>query len=210
MKMRNIKNFVLCLALMLFVIKGALAQAQEPVWDGNTVVLMSEKLQEGVYAYYPSDALELAPQGTPIATSGGFIVGEKGVLMIDTMLNKRLHSQVKDMILKETDKPIIFAINTSYHGDHSYGNMYLSKETEIIQHANAKAYIDEHFKADTAFMIQNFGKGRGIEEIVPRTGDILIPEGGKLVIDLGGKSVEVIDFGFAQTGGDLFVWEPDS
>ncbi len=31
-----------------------------------------------------------------------------------------------------------------------------------------------------------------------------------MTLDLGGKTVEVIDFGFAQTGGDLFVWEPDA
>ena len=29
------------------------AFAEEPVWDGNTVVLTSEKLADGVYAYYP-------------------------------------------------------------------------------------------------------------------------------------------------------------
>ncbi len=186
------------------------AIADEPVWDGNTVVLMSEKLAEGVYAFYPDNAHDLAPQGLPIATSGGFIIGDKGVLIIDTMLNKRLNSQVQSMIGAVTKKPILYALNTSYHGDHSYGNMYLPSDTKIIQHINAKAYIDKHFKADTEFMIKNFGAGRGIEEIVPRTGDILVPAEGKLVIDLGGKSVEVIDFGFAQTGGDLFVWEPES
>jgi glyoxylase-like metal-dependent hydrolase (beta-lactamase superfamily II) len=29
-------------------------------------------------------------------------------------------------------------------------------------------------------------------------------------VDLGGRTVDIIDFGFAQTGGDLFVWEPQS
>ncbi len=184
--------------------------AQEPVWDGNKVELVSEQLADGVFAYYPSDAKELERNGMPVATSGGFVVGDKGVLMIDTMLNKRLHKQAQDMVHKETDKPIIFAINTSFHGDHSYGNMYLPKETIIVQHAHAKSYIDEHFKEDTDFMLQNFGKGRGIEEIVPTTGDVLVAEGGSIVLDIGGKSVEIIDFGFAQTGGDLFVWEPKS
>ena len=55
-------------------------------------------------------------------------------------------------------------------------------------------------------MIKNFGAGRGIEPIEARTGDVLVPPGGKLSIVLGGKTVEIIDFGFAQTGGDLFVW----
>ncbi len=186
------------------------AFAQEPVWDGNKVVLISEKLENGVYAYYPSEAKAKESKGLPVATSGGFVVGEKGVLMIDTMLNKRLNEQAQALIGKATNKPIIYAINTSFHGDHSYGNMYLPKSTRIIQHEVTKQYIDTHFEGDTEFMMQNFGKGRGIEEIKPVAADVLIPKGGKLTLDLGGKSVEIMDFGFAQTGGDLFVWEPTS
>jgi len=29
-------------------------------------------------------------------------------------------------------------------------------------------------------------------------------------MDLGGRKVEIHDFGIAQTGGDLFVWDPQS
>lgn len=184
--------------------------AQEPVWDGNKVVLVSEKLADGVYAYYPKDAGELESKGMPVATSGGFVVGDKGVLVIDTMLNKRLNAQMQKLVADATDKPISYAVNTSFHGDHSYGNMYLPKETRLIQHENAKKYIDSHFKADTEFMIQNFGQGRGIEEITPVDPDILVAQGGKLILDLGNKAVEIMDFGFAQTGGDLFIWEPGS
>lgn len=184
--------------------------ANEPVWDANKVVMQFEKLSEGVFAYYPEGAATLQKQGKPVATSGGFIVGDKGVLMIDTMLNKRLNQQVQNLIKNKTEKPILFAVNTSFHGDHSYGNMYLPKETTIIQHQHTKKYIDEHFKADTQFMIQNFGSGRGIEEIKPVTGDILVGKGGKITLDLGNKNVDIIDFGFAQTGGDLFIWEPKS
>ena len=186
------------------------AFANGPVWDGNKVELVSEKLADGVYAYYPSDAKELEKKGKPVATSGGFIVGDKGVLIIDTMLNERLNKQVQNIVKQKAGKSIIYAVNTSAHGDHSYGNMYLPEETTIIQHGNTKAYIDGHFKADTEFMIQNFGEGRGIEEIKPVNADVLVAKDGKITIDLGGKSVDIIDFGFAQTGGDLFVWEPEA
>ena len=184
--------------------------ANEPVWDGNTVILTPEKLDEGVFAYYPEGAAKMQEQGKPVATSGGFIVGNKGVLIIDTMLNKRLNKQVQDMVKDKASKRIQYAVNTSAHGDHSYGNMYLPKETIIIQHSNTQKYVSKNFKADTEFMIQNFGKGRGIEEIIPHTGNILVETNGKIKVDLGGKFVEIIDFGFAQTGGDLFVWEPKS
>ncbi len=121
----------------------------EPVWDGNKVVLESERLADGVYAYYPENAKEFEKKGLPVATSGGFIVGDKGVLMIETMLNKRLNKQVQNLIKKATKKPIIYAVNTSFHGDHSYGNMYLPKNTKIIQHINAKKYIEKYFDQDT-------------------------------------------------------------
>lgn len=185
-------------------------QEQDPVWDGNKVVLASEQLADGVYAYYSTEAKAKEKQGYPVATSGGFIIGDNGVLLIETMLNERLNKQVKELMSKSGYEKVTYAVNTSFHGDHSYGNMYLDKDTKIIQHENAKNYVDSYFKADTEFMIQNFGKGRGIEEIQPTTGDVLVSKGGKITLDLGGKEVDIIDFGFAQTGGDLFIWEPKS
>jgi len=204
-------NYLLAISVFsMFSISTTTFAEQEPVWDANKVEMISEKLADNVYAYYSSVAKAKESKGYPVATSGGFIIGEKGVLMIDTMLNKRLSEQVQTLIKKETHKPVNYAVNTSYHGDHSYGNMYLPKATRIIQHEATKKYIDNHFAGDTQFMMETFGKGRGIEEIKPIAADLLIPKGGKLVLDLGGKQVEIIDFGFAQTGGDLFIWEPES
>ncbi len=186
------------------------ATAAEPIWDGNKVQMQSEKLADGVFAYYASDARELNAKGGAAATSGGLIVGSKGALLIETMLNKRMNQQVQDLSRTLGGKPLIYAVNTSAHGDHAFGNMYLPASTRIVQHANTRAYIDNHLGDDKAFMIKHFGTGRGIEEITARTGDILVAPMATVSLDLGGKVVEVIDFGFAQTGGDLWVWEPQS
>ena len=125
-------------------------------------------------------------------------------------VNRRLNQQVQDLSSKLGGKPLIYAVNTSAHGDHSYGNMFLPASTRIVQHVNTRTYIEKHLGDDKAFMIKNFGAGRGIEEINARTGDILVAPMAKVSLDLGGKVVHVIDFGFAQTGGDLWVWEPQS
>ncbi|NJN52173.1 MAG: MBL fold metallo-hydrolase [Gammaproteobacteria bacterium] len=186
------------------------AHAGEPVWDGNKVEMRSETLAPGVYAYYAKDAAALNAKGGAAATSGGLIVGSKGVLLIETMLNKRLNSQVLALTSKNTSLPITYAVNTSAHGDHSYGNMYLPASTKIVQHVRTRQYVDTHLAKDKVFMIQNFGAGRGIEEIRARTGDVLVGDGGSITLDLGGKQVQIIDFGFAQTGGDLFIWEPEA
>lgn len=197
------------LSLSLFLC-SLFAYAGEPVWDANKVQLQGEKLAEGVFAIYPSHSAELNAKGGAAATSGGLIAGSKGVLMIETMINQRLHRQVQALNKKLTGKEVIFAVNTSAHGDHSFGNMYLSKSTRIIQHVNTRNYLAHHLEDDKAFMLKYFGTGRGIEAIRPREADILVSPMSRLSLDLGGKIVEIIDFGFAQTGGDLWVWEPQS
>lgn len=189
---------------------AAHARAAEPIWDGNKVGMVSEQLADGVYAYYASNAKELNAKGGAAATSGGLVVGAKGALLVDTMLNKRLNGQVQALSQRLGHKPILYAVNTSSHGDHTYGNMYLPAKTIIIQHERTRSYLSGHLDDDKAFMIKYFGTGRGIEQIQARAADVLIAPGGKVTLDLGGKTVDIIDFGFAQTGGDLWVWEPQA
>ena len=196
--------------LHLLLLAASTAFAAEPIWDPNKVNMVSETLAPGVYAFYADNARTLNASGGAAATSGGLIVGSRGALLVETMLNKRLNAQVMALARRATRLPTSYAVNTSAHGDHSYGNMYLPAGIRVIQHANAKSYVEKSLEDDKKFMIANFGTRRGIEQIRARTGDILVPPGGRLTLDLGGKQVEIIDFGFGQTGGDLFVWEPQS
>jgi glyoxylase-like metal-dependent hydrolase (beta-lactamase superfamily II) len=107
-----------------------------------------------------------------------------------------------------TPKPIRFLVNTSYHGDHAYGNYLFPETTAIIQHPATKRYMEENFEDDRRFMIGLMGENRGIERVQARTADIIVP--GMISVDLGGRTVEVHHLGFAQTPGDLVVWTPDA
>jgi cyclase len=188
---------------------GAEEKKENLVWDAGAVQLELEKLRNGVYALFPTDAREKNPKGYPVATSGGFVVGDNGVLVIESMVNKRLAEQVIGFVKKVTDKPILYVVNTSYHGDHAYGNYVFPKTTKIIQHSNTKAFMDnkDKFEVDKKFMTQYFGANRGIEDVIARTADIVVDT--KKVIDLGNKKVKIMHLGFAQTEGDLFVWVPE-
>ncbi|MCD0470516.1 MBL fold metallo-hydrolase [Flavobacterium sp. JAS] len=178
-----------------------------PIWDANKVVLKLHKIAENVYSVAPQTAETETTKGIAQATSAGFIVGDKGVLLIETMLSKRLYDQLYKLIRSVTEKPIVYAINTSDHGDHCFGNYLLPKETIVIQNEFCKDNLSKNYDNIKQFMIMLFGKGRGIEESVYRPADITISINETMKVDMGkGNIVEIINVGTAQSPADLFVY----
>ena len=173
-------------------------------WDATSVILNSKELAPGVFAVLPDDVYKK----DHVATTAGFVIGERAVLVIESMLNGDLAAQLIGLVRKATSKPIRFLVNTSYHGDHAYGNYVFSEDTVIVQHPATKRYMDEHFEDDRQFMIGLMGKRKGIERVQARTADVVVPD--MISIDLGNRTVEVRHLGFAQTPGDLVVWVPDA
>ncbi len=130
-------------------------------WNAMEITLTARKLAEGVYALVSSTADTNNPAGIPEATTGGIIVGEKGVLVIESMLNAKLANQVLDQVPRLTDKPIRYVVNTVYHGDHYYGNFLFASSATIIMHSESKRYIDQKFEEDRKFMINLMGADVG-------------------------------------------------
>lgn len=214
MKSKITSSGLLILGMMLYAV---CVQAQiplppqVPIWDANKVELKLHKIAEDTYAILPSTVQEETTKGTPQATSGGFIVGDKGVLLIETFLTKRLFDQQIKLIRSVTDKPIIYAINTSDHGDHCFTNYLLPASTVIIQNEFAKKNLSENFESIKQFMVMLFGSGRGIENAVYRPADLTIAKDNSLTIDMGkGKQVVLINTGTTQSPADLFVWMPST
>ncbi|HEX6430473.1 MAG TPA: hypothetical protein VF008_22430 [Niastella sp.] len=211
MKKRLTIPAIICMSIAFLCLPAA-AQTlppQVPIWDANTVELKLHKVTDGIYAIQPSTVETETTKGIPQATSGGFIVGDKGVMLIECFFNKRLFEQELKLIRSVTDKPILYAVNTSDHGDHCFTNYLLPSNTIIIQNEFAKENLSRNFENIKQFMIMLFGKGRGIEEAKYRAADITIAKNNKLTIDLGGgKIVELINSGTAQSPADLFVWLP--
>lgn len=205
------QNKCFLVACLLFIHTALLAQfpmpPEVPIWDGNKITLTLKQLTPSVYAVIPSTAETATGTGIPQATTAGFVIGSKSVLVIETMLSKKLYDQLYRLIRSVTNKPIQFAVNTSDHGDHCFGNYLLPKETTIIQNEFCKENLAKNFNNIKQFMIMLFGKGRGIEEVVYRPADLAIPKHESLKLDMGNNIVvEIRNIGISQSPADLFVF----
>jgi glyoxylase-like metal-dependent hydrolase (beta-lactamase superfamily II) len=201
---------IVCLLLNTLCVEAQLPP-HVPIWDGNKVELKLQPLATNVYALLPTTAENETTKGIPQATTGGFIVGEKGVLLIECFLNKRLFDQQIKLVRSVTNKPILYAVNTSDHGDHCFSNYLLPASTILIQNEFARENLSKNFEGIKQFMVALFGKDRGIEEVKYRPADITIGRDNKLQIDMGNHLVvELINGGTAQSPADLFVWLPSA
>jgi len=88
------------------------------------------KVADGVFA-------AIAKPGGLASGNAGFIIGDGGVLIVDTFSTLVAIEELLGEIAKQTDKPVRYAVNTHYHLDHSGGNQVLAaRGVPIIAHDN--------------------------------------------------------------------------
>lgn len=169
------------------------------VWKLNPTgcKLSIEELGPGVYALLSS---------IPGVDNAGFVVGEKGVLVIDAHISIPMARQIQERVREVTDKPILYLVNSNYHADHVFGNCAFPRETLVIQQRETAARTP-YLKEEREFMLPAVANDPKIfEGVAYRPPDIVFDE--KLRIDLGGVTVEVHWFGPANTPGDTITYVP--
>ena len=85
--------------------------------------LETKELAPGVYGLLSSK---------PPVDNSGFVVGEHGVLVIDAHVNGAMAGLIQTAVRQVTNKPILYVVNTNYHGDHTFGNYAFPQETLIV------------------------------------------------------------------------------
>jgi len=106
---------------------STLAAAQ----DMANVEIKTEKVSGNIYVLFGA--------GGNIGVS----VGDDGVYIVDDQFAP-LTDKIKAAITALSDKPIRFAINTHFHGDHTGGNENLGKDgTVIVAHDNVRVRMSE-------------------------------------------------------------------
>ncbi len=67
-------------------------------------------------------------------SSAGVIIGERDVIVVDSLTNAAMTRNLLAEIRSVTDKPIRFLINTHSHADHVYTNHLFPEATTVSTH----------------------------------------------------------------------------
>ena len=170
------------------------------------------EVADGVFAY-------LQPDGGWGWSNAGLVAGAEGSLLVDTLFDLRLTTEMLEAMSDITDgRPIQTLVNTHANGDHCFGNQLVEGATVIASAASAAemdqtppAMLAAMMRADfgettNAYLRAAFGpfEFNGIEAPkVDRTFS------GRLTIESGGRAAELIEVGPAHTAGDVLVHLPD-
>lgn len=161
--------------------------------------LTTRKIAPGVYALLAT---------RPPVDNSGFIVGTRGVLVIDAHINATMANKIQRAVRKVTDKPILYLVNTNAHGDHTFGNYAFPDTTTIIAHRKT-AEAMRHFEEEKKNLLAPVNGDKTVYGNARlRLPDVVFDN--YLKIDLGGRIVEVHHFGHGNTPGDTIVYSPEA
>lgn len=169
-----------------------------PALHPQDIQLQTQRLAPNVYALVSNH---------PAVDNAGFVVGEKGVLVIDAHINAAMAQQIQDAVKAVTEKPILFLVNSNYHGDHTFGNYAFPKTTQIVAHTKTAEDMSR-FEENKEFMMATVDFDSSVYgDVELRLPDITFDD--FLRIDLGGQVVELYHFGFGNTAGDTVTYIPE-
>ena len=115
--------------------------------------------------------------------------------------------KIQEAVRKVTDKPILYLVNTNYHGDHTFGNDSFPVETKIVAHVKTAERM-RNIDGEKEFLLPLLENDRGLlEDVQLRLPDLVFER--SLRIDLGGRFVEIYHFGHGNTPGDTIVYVPE-
>lgn len=125
--------------LSMLLALALIAASPRPPGQQPSAAFEFQKLADGVYA-----SIRKEPVGLGVDANNLFVVGDDGVLVVDTNFGPSSSRQVLAELRRITDKPVKFVVNTHPHDDHVLGNAVYREafpDAEFIGHAFLADYL---------------------------------------------------------------------
>ncbi len=126
--------------------------------------------------------------------NSSIILGDNGVAVIDTQVNQMMGKRLLKAIRSITDKPILYAINTHYHWDHTNGNIIFRQEGATV----VAREMTKDFMVNRAPRQEDFLRSRGFTLGDPP----FLPQQTfthETELDLGNQPLHLVHLGKAET-----------
>lgn len=142
--------------------------------------------------------------------NNGLIVGDRAAMVIDSGITPGVGRYIQEVVARITDRPIRYLANTTYHGDHTFGNVAFGDDVTLVSSRLNKASMATMTLAEEKELRESSMYGdAGLEEVTSwRQPDLVFDR--FCEIDLGGRVVHLWNFGPGNASGDTVVHVPDA
>ena len=187
-------NKHVCAGLLVMALATAPAAAQTPP---RKVPFQLQQIGPGVYAAISNES------------NAGFIIGDDGVLVVDSFFNPDTAKALLGEIRKLTPKPVRYVVNTHYHLDHTGGDpVFKDAGAIVITHRNVRAWM----RPENLHMFGDVPDPAFKAKMEERIAQLPLPDlvtENPLTLWLGARRVDIRPVE-GHTGGDLVVGVPDA
>jgi len=150
------------------------------------------------------------PKANPSSgANAGFIIGDDGVVVIDTFADAASASELLREIRTRTNLPVKFVVNSHYHADHVAGNrVFMDAGALVVAHRNVRDWIH----TENVRMLTEAAANQPVYQELRARMEAFAPP--SLVFDdsvtvyLGSREIRLRSFP-GHTGGDVAVVIPD-
>ena len=168
--------------------------------------LQMEVLDHGIYVHHGVHE-DLSENYHGDICNISFIVGSKGIAVIDTGGSLKVGQQLHEAIRKVSPLPILYVINTHVHPDHIFGNAaFLQDKPIFVGHEKLPDAMERRRENYLRINQQWLGDAFAGSEIVKPSALVK----GSLKLDLGDRSLLLTSYPTAHTNTDLTVFDDKS